>query len=129
MATDSSNTKKGCLGCLGLFVIIMLIAGICAVFSGGGDDSDSDDTDPIQTQWEKCFDPWDGNHREFERAVKDQLKAPSTFKHVETRFSTGDFPRLLTMTYEAENSFGVPLRSTATGQSDIECNVTVLSFE
>ena len=128
MEKNSSNAKVGCLGCLGLFVIIMLIAGICAVIPGG-DDSDPDDSDPIESRWEKCFDAWDGNHIEFERLVKNQLKAPSTFKHVETRYSTGEFPRLLTMTYEAENSFGVPLRSTATGQSDIECNVTALLYE
>ena len=94
----------------------------------GGDDSDSD-SDPIETRWEKCFDPWDGNHIVFERLVKDRLKAPSTFKHVDTRYSVGEFPRSLFMTYEAENSFGVPLRSTATGASDIDCNATVISFE
>ena len=77
-----------------------MIAGICAVIPGG-DDSDSD-ADPIETRWEECFDPWDGNHRNFEQLVKDQLNAPSTFNHVETRYSVGEFPRSVVMTYEAE---------------------------
>ena len=122
-----SNAKIGCIGCLGLIVLVAIIAGICAVIPGG-DDSDSD-ADPIETRWEGCFDPWDGNHREFEQLVKDQLNAPATFEHVETRFSVEEFPRSVVMTYEAENLFGVPLRRTATALSDIDCNVTVITYE
>ena len=131
-ATDNSgnrpsNAKIGCIGCAGLIVLVAVIAGICAVIPGG-DDSDSD-SDPTETRWERCFDPWDGNHRNFEQMVKNQLNAPSTFEHVETRYSVGEFPRSVVMTYEAENLFGVPLRRTATGLSDIDCNVSVTSFE
>ena len=128
-ASDNSrkNVKVGCIGCLGLIVLIAVITGICAVIPNG-DDSEPD-IDPIETQWESCFDPWDGNHRNFEQLVKDQLNAPSTFNHVETRYSVGEFPRSVIMTYEAENLFGVPLRRTATALSDIDCKVTVISYE
>ena len=124
--------KKGCakwgvIGCGGLFGLFLLVIIISAVSGGSGDDSGSDD--PTETRWERCFDPWDGNHVEFERLVKNALKAPSTFKHVETTYSTGSFPRRVVMRYEAANSFGVPLSSTAIGQSDINCNVSVISVE
>ena len=97
-------------------------------YSGGRDDSDSN-SDPIGARWEKCFDAWDGNHGESERVVRNQFRAPSTFSHVETRYSTGKFPRSVVMTYEAEDLFGVPLRLTAVGESDLECNVLVISYE
>ena len=126
-ASKNSGVKIGCIGCFGLVVLIVVIAGVCAVIPGG-EDSDSD-ADPIETRWESCFDPWDGNHRNFEKLVKDQLNAPSTFDHVETRYSVGEFPRSVVMTYEAANLFGVPLRRTATAVSDIDCNVTVISYE
>ena len=74
-ATENSGnrpsiSKTGCIGCAGLIVLIAVIAGICAVIPGGGD-SDSD-SDPIESRWERWFDPWDGNHRNFEQLVKEK---------------------------------------------------------
>lgn len=120
-------TKWGVIGCGGLLGLFLLAIIIAAVSGGSGDDSGSDD--PAETRWERCFDPWDGNHVEFERLIKNTLKAPSTFKHVETTYSGGSFPRRVVMRYEAANSFGVPLLSTAIGESDIDCNVRVISVE
>ena len=43
-----------------------------------------------------------------EDAIKETLKAPATYQRVEVEGSSGDY----TITYDAENSFGVPLRGT-----------------
>ncbi len=125
-AVKKGCTKWGLIGCgglLGLFFLVILIA----IASGSGDDSGS--SSPTETRWERCFDRWDGNHVKFERLIKNTLKAPSTFKHVETTYSGGSFPRRVVMRYEAANSFGVPLSSTAVGESDIDCNVRIISVE
>lgn len=57
---------------------------------------------------EHCLSGWDGSLSGLKRAVRNQLRNPSSFEHVETVRSpvdeTGTFG--LIMTYRAENGFG-----------------------
>ncbi len=53
----------------------------------------------------KYFSSWDGSNSELVSYVKQGMKDPSSFEHVETRFSDkGDHYRIL-MTFRGKNSF------------------------
>lgn len=55
-----------------------------------------------------CLSSWDGSHHEVTRLVKDNLKDPSSFEHVETRITpvNDSGEHALMMQYRANNSFG-----------------------
>ena len=138
-AEQGQRTKQGCAGCAIVVVLVVVIAGIAGLCSlVSGDPTDACESDPqsvecaevIQTQWEEdCFDSWDGNHRNFEVLVKEQLLAPASYEHHNTYFSTGDFPRTLRMEFSSQNVFGAMLRNTAHGTSDRSCDVEFLYIE
>lgn len=55
-----------------------------------------------------CLSSWDGSHRGFATFVRDRLREPSSFDHVETRITPidEDGEHRLVMTYRAKNGFG-----------------------
>ena len=74
-------------------MLAALIIGLIVALGGGDDEPEPEALTPDE-KWERdCFSAWDGSHRNFGEAVKAKLKSPSSFKHEETRFSSGDFPR------------------------------------
>jgi uncharacterized membrane protein len=55
-----------------------------------------------------CLSPWDGSHAEFELAVRNQLREPGSFEHMETRVAPidSDGRNTIIMTFRARNGFG-----------------------
>ena len=55
-----------------------------------------------------CLSSWDGSHRGIKTFVRDRLRDPSSFDHVETRILPIDNQgeHRLVMTYRAKNGFG-----------------------
>lgn len=53
------------------------------------------------------FSPEQASLRACEVEIKSQLKAPATYKRVEAQA----FTSMVSVTYDAANSFGVPIRS------------------
>jgi len=69
------------------------------------------------------FSGWDGSHIKLSRVLKQGLKNPDSYEHVETRFiDTGDSITVYT-TIRGTNSFGAVVPSTYVAQVDIEGNV------
>jgi len=55
-----------------------------------------------------CLSPWDGSHRDFKQTVKDSMREPDSFEHIETRITPVNaegYHRVL-MKYRARNGFG-----------------------
>lgn len=77
-----------------------------------------------------CLSRLNGSHRQVVEQVRDRLRNPSSFEHVETRIGTRDSAgrHTLVMTYRAENGFGGTNveRALATVVSDT-CEARVLS--
>ena len=65
-------------------------------------------TSIADTSGQKCLSSWDGTHRGVVTALKDGLREPSSFEHVETRITRADRKgnHKLFMRYRARNGFG-----------------------
>lgn len=56
----------------------------------------------------QCLSDWDGSHRAMQDAVKEHLRNPGSFEHIETAITPLDDKgqHRVTMRYRAENGFG-----------------------
>lgn len=55
---------------------------------------------------EKSFSAWDGSHRNLERYVKDHMKNPESYKHVDTRYVDNGDHLLIYTKFRGTNSYG-----------------------
>lgn len=79
-----------------------------------------------------CLSSWDGSHREFRNAVKDAMRDPDSFEHVETRVTPVDEDgwHILAMSYRARNGFGGMNVGTAIGRyANDDCRFAVTKIE
>lgn len=79
-----------------------------------------------------CLSPWDGSHREFRNAVRDKMRDPDSFEHVETRVTPVDEDGMhaIIMQYRARNGFGGMNVGTALGQyRNAGCGFVILTIE
>lgn len=78
-----------------------------------------------------CLSAWDGSHNAFKRAVKEQLRNPKSFEHIETLVSpnvAGEHKIL--MKFRAENGFGGMTIGQAVGTyKNSSCDFTVIAIE
>jgi hypothetical protein len=66
------------------------------------------------------FNPWDGSHRALEKAIKETMNDPDSYKHVETRYGDrGDYLTLVTK-IRGKNAFGGVITSTVRARVDID---------
>lgn len=79
-----------------------------------------------------CLSAWDGSHPAFKRAVRDQMREPKSFEHIETRVTAVDkngYHKIF-MSYRARNGFGGMNVGTATGvYASSGCAFQVLAVE
>ena len=79
-----------------------------------------------------CLSAWDGSHREFNLAIKQQLKNPSSFEHVSTKVTpvSDKGVHTILMEYRATNSFGGVVPGTALGTfNNSDCKFNILTVE
>lgn len=69
------------------------------------------------------FSSFDGSHRGVEAAIKASLKDPSSYQHVNTRYSVGSDALTVYTTYRARNSFNARVTETRTATVDANGNV------
>lgn len=75
---------------------------------------------------EKQFSGWDGAHRNVETEVKRTMKNPSSYEHVETRYTDlGKGMRIVT-TFRGTNSFGGVVPNTVVATVDDDGNVLTM---
>jgi len=79
-----------------------------------------------------CLSAWDGSHRGVENYIKDRLKDPGSFEHIETRITpvSPEGTHSLTMKYRAKNGFGgYTVGAAVAVVSNEGCRATILSAE
>ena len=79
-----------------------------------------------------CLNAWDGSHREFRNAVRDQMRDPGSFEHIETRVTpmNEDGMHTIFMRYRARNGFGGMNVATAVGRYQNDgCGFVIVSVE
>jgi hypothetical protein len=59
-----------------------------------------------QVKFDRCFSAWDGSNKDLVQRVKANLRDPSSFEHIETRYVKINGGLQLTMFYRAKNGFG-----------------------
>jgi hypothetical protein len=76
-----------------------------------------------------CLSGWDGSNASLVQQVKDQLREPDSFEHIETRITPEvDGRHNITMEYRARNGFGGMNVATAVGTVDHRtCEATLTS--
>jgi hypothetical protein len=77
-----------------------------------------------------CLNTWDGSHRGVVNWLKDNLRDPDSYEHIETRITpvnaTGE--HTLIMQYRARNGFGGTNVETLTATvQNSDCNATIVS--
>ncbi len=73
------------------------------------------------------FSGFDGSHRKVEAAIKNRLKDPSSYEHVETRYVVNTNSITVYTTYRARNSFNALIPGYATATVDADGNVLSLN--
>ena len=115
------------LSCGGLLLIVL--AGLCGLGILGSlfDDEGSSNRSATSTSSSKrkpedWASAWDGSIYAVNAAVKERLKDPGSFKHVETKWTASPlnagYDYGVVMTYRAKNSFGALVLGTARGTLD-----------
>jgi hypothetical protein len=119
----SPAPKKQSEGCLKVAVIVMAVfvgLGVLGSVIGpdktenadGSGTSSSPNTDESEqerrTAGFHCLSGWDGSHRELVSALKDSLRDPDSFEHIETKITpvNDKGEHVLLMRYRARNGFG-----------------------
>jgi len=135
---DADSKRNGAIGCLLLIVALVAVAKC----SSGGDKSATSETSTAETKVEAekkdedlrkgfhCLSGWDGANRSLKDQVKNALRNPSSFEHIETRIAPvnkeGKHP--IFMKYRAENGFGGMNVENAAGFVDpASCDAVVIA--
>jgi hypothetical protein len=76
-----------------------------------------------------CLSAWDGSNASLVQQVKDQLRVPDSFEHIETRITPEvNGKHNIMMEYRAKNGFGGMNVATAVGTVDHQtCDATLTS--
>lgn len=77
-----------------------------------------------------CLSAWDGSHRGIVDALKDDLRDPDSFQHVETRITPTDAKgnHMLMMRYRARNGFGgMNIGRLAAVVKDSDCSFEIVA--
>ena len=74
-----------------------------------------------------CLSGWDGSHRGLVSQVKNRLRDPDSFEHVETRITPNKNGRhIVIMTYRARNGFGgMNIEKAYATVSNATCSATI----
>jgi hypothetical protein len=87
--------------------VVTIAFGVLALGSADGDGSPGPPKDPHQQRIEQCFSLWDGSHRGVEKLLKKNLRDPSSYEHIETRFGEDGPDHLkVYLEYRSRNGFG-----------------------
>lgn len=73
------------------------------------------------------FSGWDGSHRSVEAALKERMKNPKSYEHVETGYTVGAGSITVVTTYRGTNGFGAVVTNRAIATVDMAGNVLTLS--
>ncbi len=119
----SKGASSGCLKIVGivaaLFVGLSVLGAVIGpadtenTTTSGTSSPDSPEEAELEEQERRkagfhCLSAWDGSHRELVQALKDSLRDPDSFEHIETKITPVNDKgvHVLMMRYRARNGFG-----------------------
>ncbi len=74
-------------------------------------------------QIRKAFSSWDGSHTGLEKIIKKSMNDPSSYEHIETRYSDKGDHLVVSSSFRGKNSFGALVKNTVVAKTDIQGNV------
>lgn len=89
-----------------LFILACLFGGSNTPDLNAAEGQKEAETITEQEKFNRCFSAWDGSNKDLVQRVKANLRDPSSFEHIETRFVKINGGLQLTMFYRAKNGFG-----------------------
>lgn len=108
-----AKTQKSCLGCAAVFVgaltLFMLFPKTCATSKSDTSVQIVDKTSSKSDRSPSIFSAWDGSCRPLVEYVKDKVRDPDSFEHINTEYiESREYPvsYLVTMRFKSKNSFG-----------------------
>jgi len=134
MAKEKKKEGNPIVG-LGILIVLGFILYSCV--SGGSESPEDAAAKRLEERENKrkgfhCLSAWDGSHSEFKNAVKDRMRDPKSFEHVETRVTpvSDAGTHTIIMKYRAKNGFGGMNMGNAIGSyRNSDCKHTILSVE
>ncbi len=129
------KTGNGYGGCLGVFVIACIVIFIIVSPSETPERRKQRLERETVEQAEKrrkgwhCLSAWDSSHSGVERYLKQRLRDPDSYEHVDTRITpVSNGEHTLIMRYRARNGFGGMTVGMVTARiNNATCNATMVS--
>ncbi|MBN2088933.1 hypothetical protein JW964_04945, partial [candidate division KSB1 bacterium] len=72
---------------------------------------------------EQSFSAWDGSHRGLTEYIKKSMNDPSSYEHVETKYSDKGDHLVVKTTFRGKNAFGGIVTNSITAKVDLNGNV------
>lgn len=125
--TTKDDNKNALGGCAILIVIIFFAIWSCSPSA----EEEAQEAAKLAADKEKgfhCLSGWDGSSLQFTTEVKELLRDPESFEHIETKITPKDkdSKHIISMKYRARNGFGGMNVGEALGVMDNnDCNATV----
>jgi len=133
----SAPAGKKHVGCLGSSLVILAAL---IFFTNMGNSPESNNTaqptpaQPITAQpitakdirvdeLLKCFSGWDGSHIELTKLIKEGMKNPDSYDHVETKYSDKGNHLIVITQYRGTNSFGAVVTESVIAETLLDCSV------
>jgi len=99
--------------------------------------SDDSPTDAYQKEKDRiagfhCLSSWDGSHRQLERDIKNRLKDPDSYEHIETSITPVNTQGTHTLytSFRARNGFGgMTITNVVATVNNSDCTATIISME
>ena len=123
---DSKKLGQGCLVFVLIFVLIIVVASL----SGNDEKPELTEEEQRIEMIEEEFSAWDGSHRELTRVIKDTMKDPNSYEHVETTYrDMGDY-LIVTTRFRGTNTFGAVVTNSVEAKVSLDGEVIdILSQE
>ena len=76
------------------------------------------------------FSVWDGSHRNLTKIIKEELKDPKSYEHIETRYVRNNSSITVVTRFRANNAIGLPIVNTVTARVAVDGdNIEIKSWE
>lgn len=69
------------------------------------------------------FSPWDGSHRNLERAIKKSMNDEDSYEHIETKYWDMDDHLIILTTFSGKNSFNATVKNSVKAKVSLEGEV------
>lgn len=133
-AESKKPSKLGCGPIIIMFVIGMVIVSYITNENKTPEQIAKDEQENAEKHRKgfHCLSAWDGSSSNFERILKERLREPSSYEHIETRIApiNSEGMHKIYVKYRARNGFGGMNVGEAVGElRNSDCSAAILYVE